>query len=178
MNLIVVRHGRTSWNDEGKIQGKTDIPLNHDGVYQANLIKEKLENEDIDLIISSPLKRARHTASIINKDRQIDIIYNDLLSERNFGEFEGKNKNDFDFVGTWDFNANKFYEKAENIVDFFDRVNNFLDYISNEYNDKNILLVTHGGVSIAIDCYFNGIPEDNDLLKLVPDNCELKKYSK
>jgi broad specificity phosphatase PhoE len=52
----------------------------------------------------------------------------------------------------------------------------FLDRIKEEYADKKILIVAHGGISIPVNCYFNGIPEDDNLLKLSLRNCEIAKY--
>lgn len=90
MRLFVVRHGQTDWNLQRKIQGTTDIELNENGIRQANDLKKELQDKDfkIDLIISSPLKRARETAQIIS-DGKIDIIYDDNIIERNHGELEG-----------------------------------------------------------------------------------------
>ena len=66
MKIYVVRHGQTNWNVKGKIQGKSDIELNEKGIEQAKELKELIKNYDINLIISSPLKRAKQTAEIIN----------------------------------------------------------------------------------------------------------------
>lgn len=49
-------------------------------------------------------------------------------------------------------------------------------YIKNKYTDKNIILVTHGGVSKAISCYFYGIPEDGNLEKYKHNNCEIHQF--
>ena len=62
MKVFVTRHGQTSWNALGKIQGKTDIELNETGKNQARETGEAIKNEHIDIIISSPLKRAKETA--------------------------------------------------------------------------------------------------------------------
>ena len=59
MKIYTVRHGQTEWNKKGLYQGKTDVPLNEEGKKQAMLVKEKLKDKKIDLIISSPLKRAK-----------------------------------------------------------------------------------------------------------------------
>lgn len=67
MKFYVVRHGQTDWNAEGRIQGKTDIELNETGIEQARQLKELIKDYNIDLIISSPLKRTRKTAEIINE---------------------------------------------------------------------------------------------------------------
>ncbi len=176
MIVLLTRHGRTDWNDLKKVQGRADIGLDEEGIKQARKTGLALKNENIDLIICSPLLRAKETAMIINENRNIPIIYDESISERDFGEFEGLNKDDFDFSGFWSYKKNKNYEKAENIKDFFDRVYNFLDRIKEEYEGKRILIVAHGGISIPVNCYFNGIPEDDDLLKLVLGNCEVTKY--
>ena len=90
MKIYVTRHGQTDWNVQGKTQGRADIELNEVGIKQAKQTKEELKNIDIDLIICSPLKRAKKTAEIINEGRNIPIIFDDQIIERNFGEFEGE----------------------------------------------------------------------------------------
>lgn len=176
MEILLTRHGQTEWNVLGKVQGRADIKLNEKGIQQAKETGKALNEEKIDLIICSPLKRAKQTAEIINKDRNIPIIYDEDVIERDFGEFEGINKKEFDFEGYWSYKQNIKYEKAENIKDFFERVYSFLDKIKEEYKDKRVLIVAHGGISIPVNCYFNGIPEDDNLLKLVLGNCEVAKY--
>ncbi len=175
-NLYIARHGQTDWNVEQKVQGKADIVLNEKGYEQAEEVAKKLLNENIELIICSPLKRAMETANIINKNRNIDIIYDDRISERDFGEFEGRKKETFDYQGLWSYKNNNKYDKVENIQDFFKRIYNFLDDIKVKFKGKNILLVTHGGVSIPVNCYFNGIPEYDNLLNLALKNCEYSEY--
>lgn len=60
MKLLLTRHGQTDWNIALKIQGTTDIELNETGIKQAEETREKLKSENIDVIITSPLKRARN----------------------------------------------------------------------------------------------------------------------
>ena len=176
MEILLTRHGQTEWNVLGKVQGRADIELNEKGIQQAEETGKTLRDEEIDLIICSPLKRAKQTADIICRNRDIPIVYDEDVIERDFGEFEGINKKEFDFEGYWSYKQNNQYEKAENIKIFFDRVYKFLDKIKTKYDNKRILIVAHGGISIPVNCYFNGIPEDDDLLKLVLGNCEVAKY--
>ena len=89
MKFYVVRHGQTDWNAKGRIQGKTDIELNEIGIEQARQLKALIKDYNIDLIISSPLKRARKTAEIINETVKCNIIFEDSLKERGYGIFEG-----------------------------------------------------------------------------------------
>lgn len=177
MNLFVVRHGQTNWNLEGRLQGRTDIKLNKTGILQAEVVRDKLSNEQIDLIICSPLLRTRKTADVINKDRAIPIIIDERIIERSCGPFEGQIINDFDWENFISYSKNHKYEKAESMHEFYNRVTFFIDEISKKYSDKNILLVTHGGVSLPIYCYFNSIPEDKRLSEHILDNCEIAKYT-
>ena len=68
------------------------IPLNERGKQQAHETKLNLKNINFDIIICSPLIRAKQTAEIINSDRNLTIIFDDRLRERNYGEFEGTSK--------------------------------------------------------------------------------------
>ena len=177
MKLLLTRHGQTDWNVAGKIQGITDIELNETGVKQAETTREKLLNENIDVIISSPLKRARKTAEIIKGERNIPLIIDNGLKERCFGKFEGKTREEFDFDEIWNYKLNKQYEDAESTGELFERVHGFLNKIKEEYNDKTVLLVTHGGITVPVIAYFEGIPEGTEVLTgLGMANCEVREY--
>lgn len=176
MRLLVVRHGRTDWNDLKKVQGLADIELNETGKMQAKEVGKSLENEKIDLIICSPLKRTRQTANIINEGKNIDIIYDERIKERDFGEFEGLNRKEFDYLGYWTYSKNYKYENAENIQVFFKRIFDFLNDIKEKYKDKTVLLVIHGGVSVAINAYFEGLPKENEPTKNALQNCQVKEF--
>lgn len=176
MNIFITRHGQTDWNLEHRVQGQTDIDLNETGRQQAEEVREKLLGEDLDLIICSPLKRARHTAEAINRGRNLPILYDRRIAERNFGELEGKRLEDCDFRECWYYERNVGHEGAEDIQTFFRRIYGFLDDIGRIYAGKNILLVAHGGVSIPVYCYYKGFPEEADLFRLVLGNCKYAKY--
>ena len=178
MKILLTRHGQTDWNVLKKVMGRCDEPLNEKGLEQARETRDNLLDEDIDLIICSPLKRAKQTAEIIN-NRNIPIIYDDRLIERDFGEFEGLETKDFDFHGYWNYYRNDQYEKAENIQEFFKRVYAFLDDIKEKYKDKNVLIVAHGGISIPIACYFNKNIPEGSLVEagLVLGNCQVATYN-
>ena len=177
MEILLTRHGQTEWNLLKKVQGKADIELNEKGIQQAEATRDSLKNEEIDLILCSPLKRAVQTAGIINQGRNIPMIIDGRASERDFGEFEGLPNTEFDFDAFWSYKQNLKYDKAENIKDFFGRVYDFLDSIKREYAGKRILIVAHGGISIPFKCYFEGIPDAETLLPLALGNCAVAKYS-
>lgn len=177
--IYITRHAQTDWNVQNKVMGRCDEPLNNIGISQAYDTKNNLKTTDIDLIICSPLLRARQTAEIINEDRNIPILYDDRIIERDFGEFEGLQKKDFDFNGYWDYFKNKQYQSAENIQIFFKRIYDFLEDIVKNYSDKNVLLVAHGGVSIPVACFFSKNIPSGSLVEagLVLDNCQVLAYS-
>lgn len=176
MKIYVTRHGETDWSAQSKVMGKIDIELNAKGIEQAKATRDALAGTKIDLIISSPLNRALKTAEIINEALNVELVTDARISERDFGEFEGLNRNDFDFNGFCSFQKNYEYQEAENIKHFFNRVYDFLDSLNLLDSDLNILLVTHGGTSVPINCYFNGIPEDDKFAALALGNCEVTSY--
>ena len=95
---------------------------------------------------------------------------------RDYAEFEGVSDTVLDLSQFWNYNQNKMYTEAENITTFFYRIYDFLDEIKEKYKDKKVLVVAHLGVSIAVNCYFNGIPYDDTLLLLGINNCEVVRY--
>ena len=94
MKIYLIRHGETDWNREGRLQGRTDIPLNQHGITQMERIGDYMADGGyrIDKIITSPLQRAGMSAEIIafrigyEKSR---IIVEPLFTERSFGDAEG-----------------------------------------------------------------------------------------
>lgn len=87
--LYIMRHGRTDWNERNKLQGRTDIPLNEAGRKMAEEAAAVYKNVPLDVCYCSPLARARQTAEIFLKDRNIPIITDDRLIEMSFGIYEG-----------------------------------------------------------------------------------------
>ena len=174
MKIYAIRHGETDWNKEKRIQGRTDIELNEIGIKQAESIKDLIKNEHFDLIISSPLKRAKKTAEIVSNG--VPIVYSDGLIERNFGLFEGKIMTEINFEDCYNYNLNYDDGSIEKVQDLVKRVYTFLDEVKEKYSDKKVLLVTHGGVIRAIKIYFEGMPENGMLPHAATKNCELKEF--
>ncbi|MBP5726927.1 MAG: histidine phosphatase family protein, partial [Clostridia bacterium] len=87
--LYIIRHGKTDWNVRHKMQGRTDIPLNEEGRQMAEAAREEYRDIHFDICFSSPLIRAKETAEILLRDRNIPILTDDRLLEMSFGRFEG-----------------------------------------------------------------------------------------
>ena len=89
MRLILVRHGETAWNRENRVQGRSDTPLSDAGISQAGRLAESIGNERIVGIVTSPLRRAVETASIINRCANAPLEIDEDLMELDQGMFEG-----------------------------------------------------------------------------------------
>lgn len=85
MKLYVIRHGQTDWNRARRLQGRSDIPLNEWGRKVAELTREGLKDVKFDVAFTSPLCRAKETAKIILKGRDLPIIEEPRMIEVNFG---------------------------------------------------------------------------------------------
>lgn len=166
----------TEWNKERKLQGNSDIPLNETGIQQAHETRKLFSNINIDKVYCSPLTRARQTAEIIGQDMDCKIVVEKRLAERCFGEFEGTvlGKN---HVYLWSFDK-PLCPHAEDMSDFFARVQSFIKDIQKESEEKNILLVAHGGVYLPVHEFYYGLDRNMDLMTIVPENCTVTKFDK
>lgn len=177
MKLLVTRHGQTDWNVAGKIQGSTDIELNEIGKKQAKIISEKLENTSIDVILSSPLKRAKQTAQIIRGKRNIPLVIEEKLKERYFGQLEGKTRKDFAFEAMWNYQLNTNEGNVETVHQLYERVELLLEEIKTTYQGKTVLVVTHAGLTVPLRSYLENVPKESENIhKLGIENCEIREY--
>lgn len=172
MKVYIVRHGEVPHNALKQYNNENE-DLNENGIRQANELKEKIKNINYDIIISSPLLRAKHTAQIINVNNK-KILINDKLKERDPGDLSGKpltvtNRDEY-----WNYNTTIRYGTSENIREFFKRIYNFLEDLKKE-DYESVLIVAHSGVSKAFNGYFEGI-KDGMFLDRGLKNCEIKEY--
>ena len=87
--LILVRHGQTDYNRDGRLQGQVDIPLNATGIRQAESLAAAVAADPPDVIVASPLERALETARIISRDTGLEVDTDPAFLERGFGLWEG-----------------------------------------------------------------------------------------
>jgi phosphoserine phosphatase len=91
LRLLLVRHGETDWNRQGRFQGQIDVPLNDNGRQQANQAAEFLKAIPFDFAVSSPMLRPRETAELIlQHHEQVSLQFMDGLREISHGDWEGK----------------------------------------------------------------------------------------
>lgn len=175
MNLYVVRHGETIWNVEHKVQGITDIPLTNKGIKEAEELIDLIKSLNIDVVISSPLIRAKETAKIL-VDSKLPINTDDRIKERDWGFNEGADIDSVDKWDCWDVILNTKVQNIECIQDFMYRVSSFIEDIKIKYKDKNVLVVTHSAVSRVIHYLLETIPEDGNLSRISIPNLRIIEY--
>lgn len=180
MRLYIIRHGETDWNQAGRLQGQTDIPLNENGIRLAQVTGAGMKHIPFDLAITSPLKRARQTAELVLGERNIPILEDKRIAEISFGSWEGlgcrKTRFEIPSEGFWDFYNNPFHfvppADGESIRQLCVRTGEFWQELMNtpEYQDKTILIASHGCACRAI---LNNVYEDkHDFWHgKVPPNC-------
>lgn len=175
MILYVVRHGETEKNKYGLIQGQTECDLSKNGIEKAKELIPIVRNLKIDVVISSPLKRAYDTASIITEGKY-PINIDDRMIERNWGLCEGASIDDVDTVKCWNFFLNTGDNGIEKVQDLLKRVSEFLEDIKNKYPDKNVLVASHSAILRAIHYCLHNIPEDGDMSKIDIPNLRIIEY--
>lgn len=149
MKIYFIRHGETNWNKEGKLQGRTNIPLNKVGRRVAELTRNALSHVAFDAAFTSPLSRAKETAEIILAQRNAQMIEDSRIIEVGFGTYEGIKKDD------WDHNLTNFFRKpeayrptegGEAIEEVLQREREFLEelYQNENYQNSTVLVSSHG----------------------------------
>lgn len=179
--LYIMRHGKTDWNAKHKLQGRTDIPLNEEGIQMAEQAKEKYKDVNFDICYCSPLVRAKQTAEIVLEGRNIPIVYDDRLMEMCFGVYEGVThpsqiegssirklfKDPADYPGV---------EDGETFDDLFARTGSFLKEVVQPQLDagKDVIIVGHGAMDSSIVCQVQNIPLEK-FWDAGIENCKLMK---
>ena len=159
----LLRHGQTDWNINFLLQGVTDIPMNETGVEQVRLAAKAIQLDDWDVVLTSPLTRAKQTAEIIASHVGFDgVIEQELLIERSFGEAEGLSHEQ------WRAKYSNLDEipGGESRTQLAARSQQLLDHISSQFAGKRVLAISHGALirgllSIASN---NELPRDGERL--------------
>jgi broad specificity phosphatase PhoE len=159
--LLLVRHGETDWNAEGRLQGHTDRPLNDYGRRQAKELAERLAAEDVDAIYTSDLSRAKETAEILGERLGLPVVVDADLREKNWGSWEGLTGDErlnVDYVG-------------ESTEDHRERILRAVERIVERHPAQRIVVVTHGGSLRRIQAAVNGVAEP------VIENCAVWSHT-
>ena len=174
MKLYIARHGETAWNVENRVSGRTDIPLTERGLEQAQLLAKNAMDKGIEVIIASPLLRARQTAQAVSDAIGVPVEIDERLIELDFGIFEGGPRTDPDFQHTRAQFPTR-YPGGESAFRLAHRVYGCLEDVKKMYAGKTVLLVCHGGVCRMVRSYFMDLSNDEYSYYFAP-NAELVEY--
>ena len=162
-HIGLFRHGQTDWNINFLLQGVTDIPMNKTGIEQVRTAARAISKEDWDIVLTSPLGRARETASIIAEQLGFDEIQqHELLIERSFGEAEGL------AYEQWKEKYSNLDEipGGESRTDLIARSSLLLDSFITTHPGKRILAISHGALirTVLSITSENELPRDGERL--------------
>ena len=146
--LLLVRHGETVDNVNQIMQGQTQGELTQKGVLQAEDLAQQMRDEQIDIFVSSDLKRSIDTCRIIAQSHGLPVVQTPLLRERDWGGFTGR------FIP--DLKDETWPDDIESITDLRARAKAFLDFICEQYPGKTVLAVGHGIINKAIQAVHLG----------------------
>ena len=162
--LIIVRHGQTQWNLEGRIQGTLDIELHPIGIQQAEALAARLAKEAFNAIYSSDLKRAYQTAERIARKTNHTIITHKGLRERNFGILQGltaseikeRYPEEWRHFRRWD--PDYIFPNGESLREYYESGITCLEEIAQQHIGERLVIVTHGGILNGLFRYTLSIP--------------------
>lgn len=181
MELYVVRHGRTKWNAEGRLQGTTDIALDEEGRRVAIELGERMDRHGIvfDAIYVSPLIRAYETACLIRGRHNIPIIRDERLRELGFGICEGASYEEWlDSASPYRcfFEEPERYlppEEGESLESVCQRTKEFVrEVLESKPSEGRYMVVAHGALNKGMMCYLEGNTIDRFWGEGLQKNCE------
>lgn len=159
MQIVLVRHGATDWNLQGRCQGSSDRDLSEVGVRQAEQIAALFSNEEIHAFYSSGLRRARQTAQLISRPHNLPIMIEDDVRELDHGELEGLTFNEIkrnyaEFLTRWRSEPAEIrVPGGERLADVAERAWNALTQIVRRHPQaERILVVSHNFPILGIVC--------------------------
>lgn len=145
---LLLRHGQTEMSVQGRFAGRGDVPLTDTGAQQAVAVADRLSARGADLVVSSPLSRARHTAQAVAEAAGAPLVVDDDLAETDFGAWEGLT---FAAVmGRWPAQLSAWQSDAEvappggeSFAAVASRVNGALDRLLADHRGQTIVVVSH-----------------------------------
>ncbi|MFM2308952.1 MAG: hypothetical protein RLY87_1073 [Chloroflexota bacterium] len=179
MNIILVRHGETSYNVEGRMYGHAQVPLNERGRLQATAVGQRLQQVSFDAIYASDLVRAQHTAEAIALHHSVPVVLRDTLREQHVGDWEHLTIPEVQQRFPQDYAAHRAdpahtpYTNGESFAMLQARACAELERIRTAHHaGTNICVVCHGGTINALVCAVLGLDIANHT-RLWVDNCSL-----
>lgn len=148
--LVLLRHGRTEWNDTGRLQGFADVDLDATGVAEAERAAQALAGHRFAAIYSSDLKRASRTADAVARVLDLPVVLDERLREINVGSWAGLTRAEVEqiypeyathyFAGL-DFRRS---ETGETIAEMVQRAVPAIEEMIERHAGQDVLVVAHG----------------------------------
>ena len=164
MDFFIFRHGETPNNSRRIWQGRTgNLDLNMKGIQQAQYLGFALQRKNIEVVVSSPMLRAMHTANIVATYCNIPVLIREDLQEADYGIVDGKSFADVaqlfpDLYQKWINPSPKYFsfgfKKGETMQMVLNRVFRVLNELSQSHRHESIAISTHGGVMALMLAYF------------------------
>ena len=183
VRIILIRHGETTWNVEGRYQGQEDTPLSDRGLDQGRKVAHALENYPIDRFIASPLSRALNTCRFCAEHHGKAVQTDKRLIEIHHGDWEGVLAEDIkmkyaDLYAAWQTAPETVLmpgEGGESLEDVRRRVREAFDEYVARYEGETVAIVAHDAVNKAIICdvlglgmeHFWQIKQDNTCINVL-----------
>ena len=155
-DILLIRHGETLWNQQGRMQGQNDSPLTPTGLEQARKLARRLKHVAFTALYSSDLGRAHQTARCIADETGHEVIADPGLRERHFGIFEGLTNAEIQVRHPEDYavfarrDAEYVVPGGESAAGFRKRVVQTLEAIAARHSGETITVVSHGLVLDAL----------------------------
>ena len=153
IKIIYFVHGTTTDNEKNISSGWKDVELSEVGIKQSIELKELIKDKHFDVVFCSDLKRAIQSAKLTFEDAY-KIIADKRLRECNYGEYNGKSSEIVEPLQ--EKNITDRFPAGESYEDVKFRINDFLNYLKENYNGKTIAIVAHKAPQLALDVLVNG----------------------
>ena len=158
MELHLIRHGQTNWNEERRAQGQSESALTYKGKVQALELGKKISHMKFDQIFCSSSLRTRQTAELIFPNQALNIQYLDSLKEIFLGSWEGRLYKDIEIANPE--SHKHFWEEphlfdlrgAENFYQLQKRAINTVQEITKDFASKKVVIVSHGALIKSLLC--------------------------
>ncbi|MFQ5682495.1 MAG: histidine phosphatase family protein [Candidatus Binatia bacterium] len=184
MQILLLRHGETDWNLQGRCQGAADLDLNRTGTQQAKDTAIYLSREKIDAVYSSDLKRALQTAGAISQLHNLAVNIEENFRELNHGDLEGLTFPDIraafpDLVEKWrDAPAELTIPGGERLIDVEHRTWDGMNRIIESHRpEETVVIVSHRFPILAVLCRITDTPLNQRSFQLDPCGVNYLTYS-
>jgi broad specificity phosphatase PhoE len=176
--LLLIRHGETDWNHEGRWHGQLDVPLNARGEQQAERLAELLEDQPVQAVYSSDLQRAVETARRLANDKSVPLVLDHRLREIDQGKWQGLRVADImemygpEYQSGWRDSLDGGPPGGETARQVQERALQAVAEIVRRHPDETVAVVSHGFTIAMVRLHFIGLPIQ-EVRPLIPKNGEI-----